>query len=311
MTYLDRLLASAAAATALVSAAPMLAAHWWGFDLLSHFRAQYLGAQLILLTVLTFRRRWAWSVALVPFVTLNAAPLLPYWPGVRVSAEGRPQLKIMSANVESDNTQHRSLLTLIARESPDVILLVEFNAGWAQAIEPLAERYAHQIRIPRADRFGIALLSRLPFEEQRSFDLLTTPAVEARVDVLGTRVRVLGVHLRPPTSQQWANERNEQLDALGDLLGASSEPTAVIGDFNVTPFSPYLSRMMREAALKDARRRRGLSFTWPTFLPVFGIPIDHCLVSEEFSVLEHRRGPAFGSDHYPIVVTLAPGRHGE
>jgi endonuclease/exonuclease/phosphatase (EEP) superfamily protein YafD len=40
-------------------------------------------------------------------------------------------------------------------------------------------------------------------------------------------------------------------------------------------------------------------------LPVLGIPIDHCLVSEEIRVIAHRRLPAFGSDHYPILAELA------
>jgi endonuclease/exonuclease/phosphatase (EEP) superfamily protein YafD len=40
-------------------------------------------------------------------------------------------------------------------------------------------------------------------------------------------------------------------------------------------------------------------------LPVLRIPIDHCLVSSELVVLEHTVGPDIGSDHYPLLVTLA------
>jgi endonuclease/exonuclease/phosphatase (EEP) superfamily protein YafD len=32
------------------------------------------------------------------------------------------------------------------------------------------------------------------------------------------------------------------------------------------------------------------------------VPIDHCLVSPEITILDRRLGPAVGSDHYPLIV---------
>jgi endonuclease/exonuclease/phosphatase family metal-dependent hydrolase len=29
------------------------------------------------------------------------------------------------------------------------------------------------------------------------------------------------------------------------------------------------------------------------------------MISEHFVVLDHHRGPAFGSDHYPVTATVA------
>jgi hypothetical protein len=45
-------------------------------------------------------------------------------------------------------------------------------------------------------------------------------------------------------------------------------------------------------------------------LPLVAIPIDHCAVSHEVTIVAHRRLPAFGSDHYPILaeLALAPSR---
>ena len=56
--------------------------------------------------------------------------------------------------------------------------------------------------------------------------------------------------------------------------------------------------------LKDARRGFGLDPSWPTFLPLLGIPIDHVAVSDEFLVTDHRKLPAFGSDHFPVIAEL-------
>jgi endonuclease/exonuclease/phosphatase (EEP) superfamily protein YafD len=39
-------------------------------------------------------------------------------------------------------------------------------------------------------------------------------------------------------------------------------------------------------------------------LPLVTIPLDHCLVSEEWHVSERRVGPHLGSDHRPVIATL-------
>jgi endonuclease/exonuclease/phosphatase (EEP) superfamily protein YafD len=40
-------------------------------------------------------------------------------------------------------------------------------------------------------------------------------------------------------------------------------------------------------------------------LPILAIPIDHCAVSRDVTIVGHRGLPAFGSDHYPILAELA------
>src|SRR5690606_12763568 len=100
-------------------------------------------------------------------------------------------------------------------------------------------------------------------------------------------------------------ERNRQLERLAALRAASPEPLLVLGDFNCTPFSPHFRDWLDAGGLRTTLARRGVGISWPTFLPVLGIAIDHVVVSSEFTVLEHRRLPAFGSDHYPIMARIA------
>jgi endonuclease/exonuclease/phosphatase (EEP) superfamily protein YafD len=49
----------------------------------------------------------------------------------------------------------------------------------------------------------------------------------------------------------------------------------------------------------------GLQPTWPAGQPWFAIPIDHLLHSDQLTTVERSTGPANGSDHRPIEVTLA------
>src|SRR5690606_598491 len=229
-----------------------------------------------------------------------------------VAAGGEP-IVLMSVNVEWRNTSSERLLEMIRTESPDAVLVVEYTDDWRERLEPLFTHYPHRVLRPDDDgrpdngAFGIALLSRLPLRDARAIRIESTPAIDATLVAPGGELRLIGVHLRPPTSARWAAERNRQLDALARLVAESDGPVAVAGDFNLSPYPPYFSDLLRAAGLRDSRPGAGPDFTWPSFLPVLGIPIDHVLITPEVRGAAYRRLAAFGSDHYPIVVELDLG----
>jgi endonuclease/exonuclease/phosphatase (EEP) superfamily protein YafD len=115
----------------------------------------------------------------------------------------------------------------------------------------------------------------------------------------------VGVHLRSPTSGWRAGQRNWQYELLARRRAEIDGPLVVTGDFNTTPYSPIFTDWIERTGLTDVRRGRGLGYSWPTFLPIASIPIDHCVVSKEFRVIAERRLPSIGSDHYPILTVLA------
>jgi endonuclease/exonuclease/phosphatase (EEP) superfamily protein YafD len=305
---MDRLARAIAAATLVATAFTLLADRWWIFDLFSHFRAQYLFTQCALLALFAARRRARWALALLPFLGANAAALAPYLPWATSQAsEPGAAIEIMSVNLNGHNTRYGDLLDLVRAQSPDLLFLSEFKSGWADALRELPSEYRYRIRWPRQDNYGVALYSRLPLAEAREIELRSTPAIDVSIAVNGRLVRFLGVHLRSPTSSRRARQRNRQLQDLGQRVARRTEPMIVAGDFNSTPFSPFFRRWLARTGMRDGGRGLGLSFTWPTFLPILGIPIDHCTVSEEFFVLDNRRLPAIGSDHYPLRTTLLLG----
>jgi len=305
MKPLDRFIAIAAVAIATASTLPLLADFWWVFELFCHFRVQYLALLAVVAMLLGSRRRWRWAAALLPFATISALPIVNGWPAIEREDSPVDQVTIMNVNVNAANDNFASLLNLVQRELPDLIVLVEMTSAWQSAVGTLRDLYPYRVVVPQQDRFGIALLSRVPFHDQEVVDLLTTPAISARVSVAGRSVRIIGVHLRPPVSAGWAATRNQQLIELGRMLEDRAEPVIVVGDFNITSYSSIFSRWLVDNELRSAALPTAVTISWPTFLPLLGILIDQFVVNENIRIDDFRRGPAFGSDHYPLTATLS------
>ena len=298
------LLAGLGSAAVAGSVLPLAARLWWVFELFSHFRVQLLAGLAVLALLFAARRAWTWCAVLTLCMAVNAPSVLPYLQPATARATGPATLTVLGVNVEADNDEHAELLASIAQSNPDVVLVVEFTDRWGEHLAPLADAYPHQFRRPRFDRFGIALFSRYPFESVADLELGPTTAIDARLRTpLGT-TRLIGVHLLPPVSADWARQRNSQLDAIAQHTASATEPLIVLGDFNISPYSPYFGDWLARAHLTDAGRGLGPRFTWPSFLPLLGIPIDHCIVSDGLGVAEYRRLGAFGSDHYPVLARL-------
>lgn len=301
-------LVALALAAVLASTVPLAARVWWIAELVSHFRLQLLIALTVLGILLAAARRARWWLAIAPAMALNVVPLAPYLAGAGLTAAESAGLEVMTVNVQWNNRRDAEILEIAEREAPDVLLVVEFTPWWNERLEALHARYPHRVLIPREDAWGLALLSRHPIESARERRLESAPVIDARVAMPAGPVRVLGVHLRAPTSAANAAQRNRQLDLLADMTaaprGAPDEPLLVLGDFNVSPYSPFFGDWIARTGLRDTLLGQGPRMTWPSFFPLLGVPIDHCIVSADFDVVRREHFGGFGSDHYGVLVEL-------
>jgi endonuclease/exonuclease/phosphatase (EEP) superfamily protein YafD len=81
----------------------------------------------------------------------------------------------------------------------------------------------------------------------------------------------------------------------------------VLGDLNMTVWSPYYKSFVEKTKLHNTRTGFGILPTWPAQSPLLFIPLDHCLVSEDIKVLHTRTGRNVGSDHLPLITdTVIP-----
>ncbi len=308
MRWLDRLLLLAVALTVAASVLPLGARLYWTLELTTHFRVQYLAATVVLLVLVALRRQWAACAVLAAAGALSAASVLPYAPrpfGAEPAATAAVPLKLLSINVSYRPFSARRLLETIREVDADVLVVQELTPHADGVLAALDSEYPHNRKFPANGPYGIGLWSRYELESGATIAIGRRPAIEARVRGPSSSFTVIGVHLSAPMTQRRAAARNQELLALAAHTAAIDGPLIVAGDFNATPYSPYFVEWLESTGLTDSRRGRTLSVSWPTTLPIAGIPIDHVAVNDGFTILSHRRLPNFESDHYGVLVELA------
>ncbi|MGH8217810.1 MAG: endonuclease/exonuclease/phosphatase family protein [Steroidobacteraceae bacterium] len=307
------------------------AAFWWFGDLAVHFRLQYAAAAVLALLALGWARRWLWAALALTALVVNgiaAAPILGGGSVIRGAVAGSPAaitrgtggrhtaserqpLRIASINVLYLNTHYGRVTAFLRRARPDAAVLVEITPRWRAALGSLRDefpwQYYAQGRNSRGgDSHGTLLLSRWPFERIETVPMgpHADPTVAAVLIVRGRTLHLIGVHPSWPLGPAVAAERNRELSRLAALARATPAPLVMAGDFNVSPFSPHFRAFVVQSGLRWAAQGEGWQPTWPTFLPIGGIQIDHAFISPGIAVRRFARGPGVGSDHRPIVVDL-------
>lgn len=289
----------------LLTLAAFAGEHHWLLELTTHFRPHYAGGLLVCAIIYASARRIRPAALFALFTLLNIFVLAPRFTPRGAPPVNSPSIKLLLSNVLSDNHDHDSLLALIAHEQPDVITLLEINDEWTPALVPLTSSYPHSLVVTRDDNFGIALFSRFPLSDLKTVYLgpAEIPSIRATL-MLGSRpVALLATHPLPPGNAGSMVLRDLHLTALAKWSASLPSPVIVLGDLNCTPWSPAFRTLLTDGSLYDTGR--GFNPTWPARPWWLRIPLDHCLVSADLAVVDHRIGPDIGSDHFPLLVTVA------
>lgn len=313
---LDRLVRTAALAALLLTAGSWLGSEVWLLELLTHFRMQFLVGALALSILAGILRRPGCVLVALLVAAANAWPLLPYLVPAAIGGidaqAAQFSTRILFANVRVGNHHYDALRALIAEEQPDIVGLAEVDEAWLDGLSALHAEYPYSVLRPQHDAHGLALFSRLPIHE-----LETSPYVEdgiqtaimVEVEMPLEQATLTLAHPMSPVTPGKATRRNVQLRKIATLIeGDRNEEQILIGDLNITPWSPFYAPLEDGATLFNAAVGRGYWPTWPTWtmgFSVLQIPIDHCLLSDGFQVQQYRIGAGIGSDHLPLVVDIA------
>lgn len=305
---LRRLVAAATVLLCAVSVAGFGGDLHWALDLTSHFRPQYallLAPAALACFVLGAR---ASGILAAGCLAVQIGTLLPFWlPAAPIPALGAAPLRVVLANVHTHNRDFAAVRAWVVREDADLVVLQETDRAWLDALADLGRQWPYRVEEPRDDNFGIAVWSRHPLHDARivRFGQAGLPSVVAELDRDGDRLALVATHALPPVGAARTALRDQALAEVARFASACSGPVLVVGDLNCTPWSPQFRRLLARGRLHDSAEGLGLQATWPSWLSVFGIPLDHCLLGAGLRAVARRIGPPIGSDHRPLVIEVA------
>ncbi len=250
----------------------------------------------------------AWGGVFLLAAAVNASLVAPYvlGPGPR-PAEGDPTLSVLSFNVGVSNPLRREIAEWVGRERPDVLVIVESSFEWEDALADHGPPMSRVALVPPGRVSGLTLLAdpamlarpiEVPFADPGE-------AVAAEVGFGGGRVVVLALHPPSPTGAERAARRDAVLAGAAEWVRESALPVLVVGDLNATPWSTAYETLQVRGGLADTAGGAGLQPTWPDGWGPAMIPIDHALHTAGLRAVDRRTGPAFGSAHRPLLVTVA------
>lgn len=241
--------------------------------------------------------------------------LVPYQMAEHRDNSSGSQLSLLISNVRYDNREVSALLEVIREADPDVVLLVEPTLWWAERLEVLEENYPHVISRPQENHYGMLLYSRLELVDPKVRFLVepTIPSIRTGVRLASGEVTTLyGLHTRPPgikKSDEPEREDSDLRDAAllqvaREVAPLERQPVIVAGDFNDVAWSHTTELFQEISGLLDPRVGRGLYNTFNAESRFLRYPLDHVFASDHFRLVELRRLPKVGSDHFPILAVL-------
>jgi endonuclease/exonuclease/phosphatase (EEP) superfamily protein YafD len=216
-------------------------------------------------------------------------------------------LKVVQFNVWHENRTPEKSLDWILAQDADVVILEE-AAGYAMpVVKTLKETYpfASCDKLGRCETWIFSRKKMLARGSVPTDMPYLSGAWATLADAKGP-FTVAGVHFTwpIPAGPQQAQSR-KLVQALAPF---GTKSTILTGDFNSTPWSFTLKR--QDKALGLRRWTRALP-SWPAgkfsrvmAAPAPFLPIDHVYAGSEWHAVKVERGPALGSDHRPVVVTL-------
>lgn len=293
------LVVAAAVAAGLALAGTALPA----LDLASHFAPLYAAAGAVGLAWAVVAGRGPVVAAAILALVASAVLIAPELrrDAGPAAAPGAPgQLKVIQFNAGRGNREVGRIVDWLLAQHADVVTLTEASGplkaallartGWntAGAHGPLViftpEPYVQMVR-PRP-------------RDKATF-------VNATYAHAAGPMELVTAHLSWPTEPGIEG----QMRAVEAAVAARPQARMIFtGDLNSTPWSWQLRRLDRSLGL--TRRDRAMP-TWPARVlgqawPLPVLPIDHVYAGPGWATVKVERGPYLGSDHYPLIITLAP-----
>ncbi len=292
----------------LASNAGLLADVLPQLDLLVHFQVQYAWVLTACLLWLLIQRRFGWSILAAAALSLPVIRIAPWYfqsptPSHLETHEAQTELELLSCNIKYTNTNYQSLIKLIKEADADIVVVQEVTHAWELALAKLSNIYPHRIAHPAPGPRGMLMLSKLPFLRSKVEVHPTTQHCVLAGWIRFDRQEILIIAAHPfrPGLRRGPTLLASELEMAANLANNDTRNVILIGDLNTTMWSSTYTRFVQNHHLSNLRRGFGIHASWSRGIPwLSAIPIDHCLIGDNFHGVSFELLPIVGSDHDAI-----------
>jgi endonuclease/exonuclease/phosphatase (EEP) superfamily protein YafD len=294
---------------------------FWLSKILDFPRIQYLilaPILWVLLLVLKNKNHKALTALLFGLLSVIIIQLIhiwPYWIGgkeVPQAEAGAQTYSVMVANVLIDNPEKEALVAELQQADPDMLLIMENDSKWSEALQALQAKYPHRLEQPLDNAYGMSLYSKMVFtnSETQYLQYNDVPSFKVRVKTAqGKEFVLFGVHpVAPVPSSKYPDgvgDEEKELIIVGNQVEALSVPAIVAGDYNDVSWSHTERLFKAEGKLHNVRKGRGVIPTFNANSLIMRWPLDHFFVTEEVKVNRLERIELPGSDHFALMAEFA------
>ena len=306
----DRLFASLIVIAIACSLAEYLSDWHRYFEFTTGYKLQFLLMALCSLMYFLLSRRQLWLALSLFCVLLNLAEILPWYfdrPQL-TNLEPDRTLKVLSYNVLWKNQNYDKAIALVEREQPNISFFQEVTSDWHSQLAALQPSYPYHVW---AKKLEMEVYSKIPLNNTQIQPYGTYRGlISSDIEVGDRTVKFIATHAYPQLF--WGRGgwliRNQHLkNGIGKYVRDLNRSAIVLGDLNVTMWSPFYRSAIEISGLRNARQGRGVLPTHSVVNPRFAIlsaPLDHCLITPDIQVKDFKLGSAIGSDHLPIIAEL-------
>ena len=314
------LLLAVAACVAVATLLPLSASNAWWVRMWEFPRLHLLVLALAVLVLLRFvwrPLRAATFLAMIATVLWQGWWAWPYAPWAAEQVEvtdGDGGAVLLALNVLQGNDDTAAVRDYLDRVDADLVLLMETDRRWAEALEPVLSRYPTRAERIADDHYGMILATRLPAARAELVDLgyesapHPAPIAVAELEIDGRPIVFTGLHPFPPVPQSSRAERDRQTAIAARLARIDGVPAVAMGDFNDVAWSRSSQLFRDHGDYLDPRAGRGILASFSARSRILRVPIDQGLVTDGIEVQAFEIGPDVGSDHFPILLRVSPER---
>lgn len=223
------------------------------------------------------------------------------------------ELSIITSNVLTPNRNAHTLIELVQKHTPDILVTMESDRWWEDKLKTIESQMPYSVKCPLDNLYGMHVFSRLALIDPQIRYLVEDdiPSIHTLVRMRSNdEVRLHFVHPAPPspTENAESSERDAELIVVARSVARSTQPVIVAGDLNDVAWSPTTRLFRKISGLLDPRIGRGMFNTFHAGYPFLRWPLDHLFHSVHFHLHHIERLPSIGSDHFPLLTRLTLDR---